>query len=71
MRKQNALCFQYDNIKVCHCINVSANSILRHAVDLQTILLFNNVQRVERSWEDLYYIKPLLILPLLDKNICG
>jgi len=39
MRKQNALCFQYDNIKDYHFINVSANSILRHVVDLQTILL--------------------------------
>jgi len=71
MRKQNALCFQYDNIKVCHFINVSTNSILRHAVDLQTILLLKNVPGVERSWEDLYYIKPLLILPMLVKNICG
>jgi len=71
MRKQNALCFQYDNIKVCHFINVSTNSILRHAVDFQTILFLHNGQRVERSWEDLYYIKPLLILPILVKNICG
>jgi len=69
MLKQNALCHQYDNSKDCDFINVSANSILRHAVDLPTILLFKNGQLVERSWEELDYIKSLLIFPLLDKNV--
>ena len=32
MRKQNALYFQYDNIKDCHFMKFSANHILRHAV---------------------------------------
>jgi len=69
MRKQNALCLQYDNIKECHFINVSANHILRHAVDFQTILLLKNGPRDERSWEYLYYIKSLCILPLLDTKM--
>jgi len=69
MRKQNALCFQYDNIKDCPFINVSAKPILRHAADFQTILLFKNGPRVERNWEYLYYIKSLCILPLLDTKM--
>jgi len=66
MRKQNALCFQYDNIKDYHFINVSANSILLHAVDLQTILLFKNVPRDEKVGNICIIIKSLFILPLLD-----
>jgi len=69
MWKQNALCYQYDNSKDCHFNNVSVNSILRQAVNLQTILLLNNGQRVKRSWEKLDYIKSLFIFPLLDKNV--